>query len=146
MVYTVLNRADLTRAQSVVYQHMRPTPAYPWPLLCEAVGCEVWVKHENHTPIGAFKVRGGLVYLNELNKAEAPHDIVTATRGNHGQSIPFAARQFCRQVHVYVPEGNSKEKNAAMRAWGAVLHVHGQDFDEAREAAEAAAEQMRPAR
>lgn len=120
---------------------MQPTPCYAWPLLCQALGCEVWVKHENHTPIGAFKVRGGLVYLDELSRDPAKPDIVTATRGNHGQSIPFAAHQFGLNVHVFVPEGNSKEKNAAMQAWGAQLHVHGQDFDEAREAAEAAAQE-----
>jgi threonine dehydratase len=135
----VLSREDLSRVQSLVYQHMRPTACYAWPLLCQALGCEVWVKHENHTPTGAFKVRGGLVYLDELSRDPAKPDIVTATRGNHGQSIPFAARQFGLNVHVYVPRGNSTEKNAAMQAWGAQLHVHGEDFDEAREAAEAAA-------
>ncbi len=139
---TVLSRDDLTRVQSLVYQHMQPTPSYAWPLLCDALGCEVWVKHENHTPIGAFKVRGGLNYLHELSQSSATKDIVTATRGNHGQSIPFAARQFGINVHVYVPAGNSKEKNAAMQAWGAQLHVHGEDFDEAREAAEAAADEL----
>lgn len=121
---------------------MQPTPAYSWPLLCAELGCEVWVKHENHTPIGAFKVRGGLVYLDELSKGGSQQDIVTASRGNHGQSIPFAARQFARKVHVYVPVGNSREKNAAMVAWGAQLHVHGDDFDEAREAAEAAVQEL----
>lgn len=119
---------------------MLPTPTYQWPLLCNELGCHVWVKHENHTPIGAFKARGGLVYLDYLQKENESGDLVTATRGNHGQAIPFAARRYRRTVHVYVPEGNSVEKNAAMRAWGAILHVHGRDFDQAREAAEAHAE------
>lgn len=132
----MISRDDLARVQSLVYRHLQPTPAFAWPLLCEALGCEVWVKHENHLPIGAFKVRGGLVYLDELSRSHPDGDLVTATRGNHGQSIPFAARLYGRRVKVYVPEGNSTEKNAAMRAWGAELHVHGHDFDAARERAE----------
>lgn len=132
----MLNHEDLDQAKSIVYRHMQPTPTYAWPLLGEALGCEAWVKHENHTPIGAFKVRGGLVYLHEISADGGTADLVTATRGNHGQSIPYAARQYGRTVHVFVPEGNSTEKNAAMRAWGATLHVQGVDFDEAREAAE----------
>ncbi|MEM9622432.1 MAG: threonine dehydratase [Pseudomonadota bacterium] len=137
----MLTKSDLERVQQLVYQYMQPTPAYAWPLLCEAAGCEVWVKHENHTPIGAFKVRGGLVYLDELMRQDGPSHLVTATRGNHGQSIPFAARQYQCAVDVFVPEGNSVEKNAAMRAWGARLHVHGCDFDEAARQAERFAEQ-----
>ncbi len=125
----------LTQAQSLVYRHMRATPAYAWPLLAESLGCEVWVKHENHTPIGAFKVRGGLVYVDELERTANVRELVTATRGNHGQSIPFAARSTGHAVHVFVPVGNSEEKNAAMAAWGAQLHVQGKDFDEARVAA-----------
>ena len=101
---------DLARCQSLIYQHMRPTPAYAWPLLCDALDTEVWVKHENHTPIGAFKVRGGLVYMDELNQSGSVTELVTATRGNHGQSIPFAARLSGYVVHVFVPEGNSTEK------------------------------------
>ena len=136
----LLSHDDLAHAQAIVYAHMLPTPAYRWPLLCSALGCDVWVKHENHTPIGAFKARGGLVYLDYLGKKKERGDLVTATRGNHGQAIPFAARQYRRTVHVYVPENNSVEKNAAMQAWGAILHVHGRDFDQAREEAEAHAE------
>ncbi len=131
----MLSHKDLARCQSLIYQQMRPTPAYAWPLLCEALGCEVWVKHENHTPIGAFKVRGGLVYMDEMARSGSNAELVTATRGNHGQSIPFAARFSGHHVHVFVPLGNSAEKNAAMRAWGAQLHEEGQDFDVAREAA-----------
>ena len=134
-----LTQAALEHAQSVVYQHMQPTPTYRWPLLSQAMGCEVWVKHENHTPTGAFKVRGGLVFMDGLSTAaDAANDrvLVTATRGNHGQSVPYAARAFNRRVVVYVPEGNSAEKNAAMQAWGAELRVYGGDFDAAREEAE----------
>jgi threonine dehydratase len=131
----LFNLDDLERAQSLIYRHMRATPQLRWPLLCEALGVDVWVKHENHTPIGAFKVRGGLVYLDESSR-HGRGPLVTATRGNHGQSIPFAARLHGREVHVFVPRGNSSEKNAAMRGWGAELHVHGRDFDASREAAE----------
>jgi len=112
---------------------MGTTPQYAWPLLAERTGCEVWVKHENHTPIGAFKVRGGLVYLQHLMESgQEIRGLVTATRGNHGQSIPFAARRHGIPVTVYVPEGNAVEKNAAMAAVGATLVVHGEDFDESR--------------
>ncbi len=138
----MLTSADLERIQSLVYRHMQATPQYAWPLLCEALGLEVWVKHENHTPTGAFKVRGGLVYLDELERTQPRVDLVTATRGNHGQSIPYAARSFGRTVHVYVPFGNSEEKNRAMVAWGAQLHEFGGDFDEARMEAERAAQLM----
>lgn len=132
----MLTREQLTAAQGLVYQHMQPTPQYAWPLLAEALGCEVWVKHENHTPTGAFKVRGGLNYLAQWQAGGKPTSIVTATRGNHGQSIPFAARAHDIPVKVYVPHGNSQEKNAAMRAWGAELVEEGVDFDVARVAAQ----------
>ena len=112
---------------------MSPTPQYRWPLLRERAGVDVWVKHENHTPTGAFKVRGGLVYMENLHRQNAlPSGFITATRGNHGQSIPFAASRYGVPVTVYVPEGNSREKNRAMQAWGAELVVHGSDFDAAR--------------
>lgn len=134
---TVLARADMEHARRVVSEAMSPTPQYAWPGLCARAGCEVWLKHENHTPIGAFKVRGGLVYLDELKRSgelqgrKKPH-LVTATRGNHGQSIPFAARRHDVQTTVFVPHGNSAEKNAAMRGWGAELVEFGHDFDAAR--------------
>lgn len=131
-----LTHREAEAAQNIVYAHMQPTPQYAWPLLCEAIGLEVWLKHENHTPTGAFKVRGGLTYLEALAQSGETRDLITATRGNHGQSIPYASRLYGRQVHVYVPEGNSTEKNASMEAWGAKLHVHGRDFDIARQAAE----------
>jgi threonine dehydratase len=113
-----------------------PTPQYAWPLLKAHIGVEVVVKHENHTPIGAFKVRGGIVYFDRL-KRERPQvqGIVTATRGNHGQSLAFAGARAGVAVTIVVPHGNSIEKNAAMRAFGAELIEHGRDFDEARESA-----------
>jgi threonine dehydratase len=125
--------AELERTALIVYQVMLPTPQYAWPVLADQTGCEVWVKHENHTPIGAFKVRGGLALMDELHRqSRLPKGFVTATRGNHGQSIPFAARRYGVPVTVVVPEGNSREKNRSMEGWGARLVVHGTDFDEAR--------------
>jgi threonine dehydratase len=113
-----------------------PTPQYAWPLLKAQTGVEVVVKHENHTPIGAFKVRGGIVYFDRLKRERLQvQGIVTATRGNHGQSLAFAGARAGVAVTIVVPHGNSTEKNAAMRAFGAELIEHGQDFDEAKEAA-----------
>lgn len=130
---TLFSLEALHQAREVVGAVMNPTPQYAWPLLQERTGVEVWVKHENHTPTGAFKVRGGLVYMDNLHRQNAlPSGFITATRGNHGQSIPFAAGRCGVPVTVYVPEGNSQEKNRAMQAWGAELVVHGGDFDEAR--------------
>ncbi len=128
-----ITRSDLGAAADLVYAHMLPTPQYVWPRLCEQIGHEVWVKHENVTPIGAFKVRGGLVYLNDRMAPgkNRPKCLVTATRGNHGQSVPFAARAYGVPVTVVVPEGNSAAKNAAMAAWGAQLVEYGADFDSA---------------
>ncbi|MEM6622801.1 MAG: threonine dehydratase [Pseudomonadota bacterium] len=123
---------QLHQAADLVHAHMPPTPQYAWPLLSERAGAEIWVKHENHTPCGAFKVRGGLVYLDELSRKDDVPGIVTATRGNHGQSIPFAAKPHGIPVKVLVPQGNSVEKNAAMRGWGAEVVTHGHDFEEAR--------------
>ncbi|MFT6110342.1 MAG: threonine dehydratase [Planctomycetota bacterium] len=125
---------ELDSATEVVRRHVPPTPQYEWPLLSEAAGSTVVVKHENHTPIGAFKVRGGLVYLDRL-VTERPDvtGVISATRGNHGQSLAFAGREYGRKVVIYVPYGNSIEKNAAMRALGAEVIEHGHDFQEARE-------------
>jgi threonine dehydratase len=116
---------------------MPPTPAHAWPLLAQRLGTDVIVKHENHTPIGAFKVRGGLVYVERL-KRERPGTagIISATRGNHGQSLAFAARRYGVPATIYVPRGNSVEKNQSMRALGANLVEHGEDFQSAREEAE----------
>src|SRR6202795_4357583 len=128
---------QLERAHGVVGAAMPPTPAYAWPLLSERLGASVIVKHENHTPTGAFKVRGGLVYLDRL-KRERPHvaGVISATTGNHGQSLAFAASRYGVPVTIYVPHGNSVEKNRAMRAFGADLVEHGEDFQAAREEAE----------
>jgi threonine dehydratase len=128
------NLAQLDAAARTVYEVMPPTPQYRWPLLCEALGTEVWVKHENHTPVGAFKVRGGLVYFHDLaGGAQRPTGVVSATRGNHGQSIALAAARHGIAATIVVPRGNSVEKNAAMRALGATLVEHGEDFQAARE-------------
>ncbi|MDP1692997.1 MAG: threonine dehydratase [Burkholderiaceae bacterium] len=125
---------EIDAAQRSVYAAMPPTPQFNWPLLRERLGCEVWVKHENHTPLGAFKVRGGLVYLPALARREPScRGVVSATRGNHGQSIAFAARRNGMAATVVVPQGNSLEKNAAMRALGAELIEVGDDFQQARE-------------
>ena len=124
---------ELEAAARVVYRFMPPTPQYRWPLLGERVGAEVWLKHENHTPIGAFKIRGGLTYFNELGKVPG---VITATRGNHGQSIALCARNYGIPATIVVPHGNSVEKNAAMRAFGARLVEHGHDFQAAKEHAE----------
>jgi threonine dehydratase len=127
---------QLERAQAIVGTAVPPTPVHAWPLLGERLGTDVLVKHENHTPTGAFKVRGGLVYL-ECLKREQPDTpgIISATRGNHGQSLAFAARRHGLRATIYVPHGNSTEKNRAMRAFGAELVEHGQDFQAAREEA-----------
>jgi len=133
----MFDRKQLDAASELVHSIMLPTPLRCWPLLSTALGAEIWVKHENHTPIGAFKVRGGIVYLDELMKHTPPEGgLITATRGNHGQSIPYAARAYDIPVHVLVPQGNSIEKNAAMEGWGAHVETFGQDFDEARVEAE----------
>lgn len=134
-----VSRADLERAQAIVYASMPPTPQYAWPLLCEAGACEIWLKHENHTPVGAFKLRGGLVHMRLRRERGQTNGVITATRGNHGQSIPYAARREGIAATVVVPQGNSPEKNAAIRAQGAELIEAGEDFDAARATAEALA-------
>ena len=129
-----IERSDLEAAAAVVRRHVPPTPQYEWPLLNEVAGSRVVVKHENHTPVGAFKVRGGLVYLDRLVRDRPEvESIVSATRGNHGQSLAFAGREYGRRVTIVVPHGNSVEKNAAMRALGAEVIEYGNDFQEARE-------------
>ena len=133
--------ASLESAAALVYECMPPTPQYRWPLLESRVGTEVWVKHENHTPAGAFKMRGGLVYFDELCRDGRPAGVVTATRGNHGQSVGFAARRYGVPAAIVVPHGNSVEKNAAMQALGVELIERGRDFQAASEtAAEIAAQ------
>jgi threonine dehydratase len=133
--------AGLESAAAVVYRAMRPTTQQRWPLLDARCGAEVWVKHENHTPVGAFKVRGGLVYLDDLSRAaQAVGGIVAATRGNHGQSVAFAAARYGLPVAVVVPLGNSESKNKAMQALGAELIERGNDFQDALDAARAIAD------
>ena len=128
--------ADLDAAAAIVYEAMRPTPQQRWPLLDERCGAAVWVKHENQTPVGAFKIRGGLVYFDYLMRtAGAVPGVVAATRGNHGQSIGFAAARYGVPAAVVAPHGNSLSKNAAMRALGVELIEEGHDFQGALEAA-----------
>ena len=128
-----LSKSQLIDACQLVYQHMSPTPQYSWPLLNATVGTTVWVKHENHGPTGAFKVRGGITYVNWLQRSQ-PNcpGICTATRGNHGQSQARAATTAGLRALIYVPKGNAVEKNAAMKAFGADLVEFGNDFDEAK--------------
>ena len=136
---------ELDRAASLVYRVMAPTPQYAWPKLRSRIGCNVWVKHENHTPTGAFKVRGGLVYMDRLTSAQPrTAGIVTATRGNHGQSISFSAARAGVPATIYVPHGNSPDQNDSMRSFGARVIEFGQDFDEAKHEAHrvAAAENL----
>ena len=123
---------ELRRAAELVIRYVPPTPQYRWPLLCREADCELWVKHENHTPTGSFKMRGGLIYLNWLHETHPEvRGVVTATRGNHGQSIAYAAEGFGLNAVIVVPFSNSKEKNEAMRALGAELIEHGHDFHDA---------------
>ncbi len=124
---------EISQAATLVYTQMDPTPQYSWPLLSQRTGCELWVKHENHGPTGAFKIRGGITYIDWLLRENPDvRGICTATRGNHGQSQARAALARGLEVKVYVPHGNSVEKNAAMRAFGAELIEFGNDFDAAR--------------
>jgi len=130
------DRRSLEDAARIVYAAMPATPQYVWPLLAEALGCEAWLKHENHTPVGAFKLRGGLTYFDALRRREPGClGVVSATKGNHGQSVGFAARRARLPATIFVPFGNSREKNAAMRALGVTLIEHGHDFQAAREEA-----------
>jgi threonine dehydratase len=129
--------ADIDSAAAIVYRTMAPTPQFSWPLLNEALGTQTWVKHENHTPTGAFKVRGGLVYIERLlRRLPDVAGVISATRGNHGQSLALAAARHGLACSIVVPHGNSVEKNAAMRALGAVLIEAGDDFQASREHAQ----------
>ena len=136
-------KGAIDRASQVVYEAMRPTPQFTWPLLNQRLGLELWIKHENHTPLGAFKIRGALVYFRRLRESGTDvRRVVTATRGNHGQAVGFAARREGIESLIYVPHGNSEAKNRAMRGLGATLIEHGSDFAEAaREARRRAAEE-----
>jgi threonine dehydratase len=133
---------EIEEAQKLVYAVMPPTPQYAWPLLCERLGTEVWIKHENHTPTGSFKARTAIVYTAEVfRRSKKLSGLITATRGNHGQSVALAASRFKVPAHIVVPRGNSVEKNAAMRAQGAELIEFGSDFQESKEHAESLADQ-----
>lgn len=132
-------RAAFEDAAAFVHGILDPTPQIAWPLLAGRTGAEVWVKHENHTPIGAFKVRGGLVFLDDLRRHGPVKGVIGATRGNHGQSVAFAAARLGIAATLVVPEGNAAGKNAAMRGFGADLVVHGSDFEAALEHARALA-------
>jgi len=133
-------RSQIEAAAPTVYAAFGATPQYRWATLSQRLGTDCWVKHENHTPVGAFKVRGGLTYFEHLRQAgPLPKEVVSATRGNHGQSIAYAAARHGVACTIVVPQGNSKEKNAAMQALGAQLVEHGHDFQESREYAQALA-------
>lgn len=126
--------SDIEAAAQVVYREFSPTPQYRWALLSQRLDAHCWVKHENHTPVGAFKIRGGLTYFNALHqRRQLPREVISATRGNHGQSIGWAARSHGVACTIVVPKGNSVEKNAAMRALGVHLVEHGDDFQDSRE-------------
>jgi threonine dehydratase len=131
---TLPTLTDIEAAAGVVYRAFPPTPQYRWATLSARLGTDCWVKHENHTPVGAFKIRGGLTYFDQLEaRGELPREVMSATRGNHGQSIGWAARAHGVPCTIVVPRGNSVEKNAAMRALGATLIEHGDDFQASRE-------------
>ncbi len=123
-------------ARRPVYRYLKPTPLSLYPLISEWLGCEAYIKHENHNPTGSFKIRGGLNLIGSLTPEERERGVITATRGNHGQSIALASRIHGVRCLIAVPEGNNPEKNEAMRSFGAELLVHGRDFDEAREKVE----------
>jgi threonine dehydratase len=130
------DRAAIEAAAETLRPLVPPTPQYVWPQVAAAFGAEVWLKHENHTPIGAFKARSATMYFNQLLKREpGTRGVITATRGNHGQAVALAARRYKLPATIYVPHGNSIEKNTAMRALGATLVEHGREFQEAREEA-----------
>ena len=130
----MLTLEDIQAASRVVYQQFQATPQYRWALSSDRLGTDCWIKHENHTPVGAFKIRGGLTYFEALkSRGDLPKEVISATRGNHGQSMGWAARAYGVACTIVVPLGNSIEKNAAMRALGVTLVEHGDDFQAARE-------------
>jgi threonine dehydratase len=134
---------EIRQAAQSVYRVMEPTPQYCWPLLCERLGTEIWVKHENQTRTGSFKARTAIIYVEELMKREpATRGLIAATRGNHGQSVALAAKRFGVAAIIVVPHGNSVEKNAAMRAQGAQLIEHGHDYQSSREHADALSREL----
>jgi threonine dehydratase len=142
MTNTLPGLAAIQAAAEVVYRDFAATPQYHWATLSQRLGTACWVKHENHTPVGAFKIRGGLTYFDALKqRGELPREAISATRGNHGQSMGWAARAHGVVCTIVVPRGNSVEKNAAMRALGVTLVEHGNDFQDSREHAMRLAEE-----
>jgi threonine dehydratase len=139
--WPTITLADVLEARRRISPHLRATPLYPYAGLDELIGAEVWVKHENHQPVGAFKVRGGVNLVSQLSEDERSRGLIAASTGNHGQSVAYAARLFGVTARICVPENANPVKLAAMRALGAELIVHGKDFDAAREHCEALAEE-----
>lgn len=140
-IHSLPSLADIESAARTVYEDFQATPQYPWALLSQRLGTDCWLKHENHNPVGAFKIRGGLTFFEQLAQGgQLPREVISATRGNHGQSIAWAARKHGVACTIVVPHGNSVEKNAAMRALGAHLIEQGDDFQAAREHAAALSE------
>ncbi|MGA2167802.1 MAG: threonine dehydratase [Terracidiphilus sp.] len=140
---TLPSLAQIRDAQTVVYRHMPPTPQYSWPMINERLGAEAWIKHENHTPAGAFKLRGALVYIDWLKQTQPElAGVVAATRGNHGQGVGMAARLYGLRAIIVVPHGNSKGKNRAMLAQGVELVEYGHDFQESLEFARGLAQEL----
>ncbi|MGA7108268.1 MAG: threonine dehydratase [Terracidiphilus sp.] len=131
---TLPTLSQIEEAQAIVYRYMPPTPQYTWPLINTRLGFEVWIKHENHTPVGAFKLRGALVYMEWLKQTQPElRGVVAATRGNHGQGVGMAARLLGLKAVIVVPQGNSPDKNRAMQAQGVELVEQGRDFQESLE-------------
>ena len=141
MDWPPITLADVLEARRRIGPHLRPTPLYSYGALDDLVGTEVWVKHENHQPVGAFKVRGGVNLVSQLDEDERRRGLIAASTGNHGQSVAFAARRFGVTARICVPEGANPVKLAAMRSLGAELIVGGKDFDEAREHCEQLAQE-----
>lgn len=127
---------EIMKARSLIYRHLKPTPLIHYPTLSAITGFQTYVKHENHNPTGAFKIRGGLNLISSLPQEEKERGVITATRGNHGQSVALASRMFGIPCTIVVPRGNNPEKNRAMRGFGAELMEYGRDFDEARQSVE----------
>src|SRR5262245_32868043 len=129
--------ADIVAALPVVHRYMKPTPLYEWPALSKLLGCQFYLKHENHTPTTAFKVRGGIYLVSRLSEEQKRRGVIGCTTGNHGQSLAYACRLFGVRCVLVVPANNNPDKNTAMRSLGAELIEHGKDYDEAREHCEA---------
>lgn len=133
---TEVSIQGVLEARQFIYKYLKPTPLIQYPLLSRELGCSAYIKHENHNPTGAFKVRGGLNLIGNLGEEEKRRGVVAATRGNHGQSVALASSIFGVRCLIAIPEGNNPEKNEAMEAFGAELFIYGKDFDEARERVE----------